>query len=352
MGKIDLAAHVFFQKHKECYAELFNRFVFQKDIVDPDLLTPVDAKYSIKRNKTYRSFLRDELCQLAVIQETKDFGFILLGCENFSYTNYRAPVVAMTYDAMEYQRQSAEIYERHRKEGRTLTGAEFLSRYPKGAYLKPVITLIWNLQPIEWDGPTNLKQMIQPELADQFGQYFNDYGVTVIDPTHITEEALNHLSNNLRAIMGYSKYSQNPDELYEFVSKQVAMSRLDPVTADLINLTTHSKLDLSKYEEEGVVNMCKAIQIMQEGKKKAEAENRQLKAENRQAKAETRQVRAELMAENRQVKAENKQVKAELNAERKEHNREKKLLIKMLKESGRSEAEIKSYLNSAALASA
>ena len=248
----------------------------------------------------------------------------------------------MTYDAMEYQRQSAEIYERHRKEGRTLTGAEFLSRYPKGAYLKPVITLIWNLQPIEWDGPTNLKQMIQPELADQFGQYFNDYGVTVIDPTHITEEALNHLSNNLRAIMGYSKYSQNPDELYEFVSKQAAMSRLDPVTADLINLTTHSKLDLSKYEEGGGVNMCRAIEIMKE-------ENRQLKAENRQAKAETREVRAELMAENRQVKAENKQVKAELNAERKEHNREKKLLIKMLKESGRSEAEIKSYLNSAVL---
>ena len=333
MGKIDLAAHVFFQKHKECYAELFNRFVFQKDIVDPNLLTPVDAKYSIKRNKTYRSFLRDELCQLAVVQETKDFGFILLGCENFSYTNYKAPVVAMTYDAMEYQRQSAEIYEQHRKEGRTLTGAEFLSRYPKGAYLKPVITLIWNLQPIEWDGPTSLKQMIQPELADQFGQYFNDYGVTVIDPTHITEEALNHLSNNLRAIMGYSKYSQNPDELYEFVSKQAAMSRLDPVTADLINLTTHSKLDLSKYEEGGGVNMCKAIQIMQEGKKRAEAENRQLKAENRQAKAETREVRAELTAE------------------RKEHNREKKLLIKMLKESGRSEAEIKSYLNSAALVS-
>ena len=64
MGKIDLAAHVFFQKHKECYAELFNRFVFQKDIVNPDLLTPVDAKYSIKRNKTYRSYLRYELCQL------------------------------------------------------------------------------------------------------------------------------------------------------------------------------------------------------------------------------------------------------------------------------------------------
>ena len=331
MGKIDLAAHVFFQKHKECYAELFNRFVFQKDIVDPDLLTPVDAKYSIKRNKTYRSFLRDELCQLAVIQETKDFGFILLGCENFSYTNYRAPVVAMTYDAMEYQRQSAEIYERHRKEGRTLTGAEFLSRYPKGAYLKPVITLIWNLQPVEWDGPTSLNQMIQPELADQFGQYFNDYGVTVIDPTHITEEALNHLSNNLRAIMGYSKYSQNPDELYEFVSKQAAMSRLDPVTADLINLTTHSKLDLSKYEEEGGVNMCRAIEIMKEDKRKAEAE--------------TRQVRAELTAKAKKAESETRQVKAEL----KKSNRENKLLIKMLKESGHSATEIKSYLSTALL---
>ena len=81
--------------------------------------------------------------------------------------------------------------------------------------------------------------------------------------------------------------------------------------------------------------MCRAIEIMKEDKRKAEAE--------------TRQVRAELTAENRQIKAE---LKAELKAERKEHNREKKLLIKMLKESGRSEAEIKSYLNSAVLANA
>jgi hypothetical protein len=62
-----------------------------------------------------------------------------------------------------------------------------------------------------------------------------------------------------------------------------------------------------------------------------------MKEDKRKAEAETRQVRAE-----------NRQVKAEL----KESNREKKLLIKMLKESGRSDAEIKSYLNSAVLANA
>ena len=54
--------------------------------------------------------------------------------------------------------------------------------------------------------------------------------------------------------------------------------------------------------------MCRAIEILKEDKRKAEAETRQ-------AKAETRQVKAEL----------------------KERDREKKLLIKMLKESGRSE---------------
>ena len=63
--------------------------------------------------------------------------------------------------------------------------------------------------------------------------------------------------------------------------------------------------------------MCRAIEIMKEDKRKAEAETRQ--------------------------------VRAELTAERKEHNREKKLLIKMLKESGRSEGEINSYLKSFAL---
>jgi len=84
--------------------------------------------------------------------------------------------------------------------------------------------------------------------------------------------------------------------------------------------------------------MCRAIQIMQEGKKKAEAENRQLKAENRQ-------VRAELTAKAKKAESETRQVKAEL----KESNRENKLLIKMLKESGHSATEIKSYLSTALL---
>ena len=80
--------------------------------------------------------------------------------------------------------------------------------------------------------------------------------------------------------------------------------------------------------------MCRAIEIMKEDKRKAEAE--------------TRQVRAELTAKAKKAESETRQVKAEL----KESNRENKLLIKMLKESGRSDEEIKSYLNSAALASA
>ena len=79
--------------------------------------------------------------------------------------------------------------------------------------------------------------------------------------------------------------------------------------------------------------MCRAIEIMKEDKRKAEAE--------------TRQVRAELTAKAKKAESETRQVKAEL----KESNRENKLLIKMLKESGCSEAEINSYLNSAALVS-
>ena len=87
--------------------------------------------------------------------------------------------------------------------------------------------------------------------------------------------------------------------------------------------------------------MCRAIQIMQEGKKKAEAETRQVSAENRQVKAEARL-----------AKAETREVRAEYKAKLKERDRKNKLLIKMLKESGCSEAEIKSYLNNAALANA
>ena len=84
--------------------------------------------------------------------------------------------------------------------------------------------------------------------------------------------------------------------------------------------------------------MCRAIEIMKEDKRKAKAENRQLRAKNRQMKAE-------LTAENRQIKAELKE------RDRLLKNRDCKieLLIKMLKESGRSEGEINSYLKSFAL---
>jgi len=293
---------------------MFNEFVFQSDVVDPARLIPFDTKYATKVNGKYRYFQRDELCQFAVGRETEDFSFILLGIENYAYTNYKAPVTSMTYDALDYQRQATMIYEEHRSKGVWMSEAEYMSRYPKGAYLKPVITLIWNLQPMEWDGPKTLKEMMKPGLVDRFGRYFNDYGATVIDPYHIPEEVLNHLSNNLRAVMGYSKYSRDPDELYEFVSRQEIMHNLDPVTADLINLTTKSGLDLSKYQgEDGGVSMCLAIE--------------QMRNETKQAKAETKQEKAK----------------------RKKADAKIKSLVRLLKEMGKTESEIETYLNSQGL---
>ena len=132
---------------------------------------------------------------------------------------------------------------------------------------------------------------------------------------------MNHLSNNLRAVMGYSKYSRDPDELYEFVSRQEIMHNLDPVTADLINLTTKSGLDLSKYQgEDGGVSMCLAIEQMRNETKQAKAETKQAKAETKQEKAKRKKADAKI-----------------------------KSLVRLLKEMGKTESEIETYLNSQGL---
>ena len=68
-------------------------------------------------------------------------------------------------------------------------------------------------------------------------------------------------------MLQFIKCSRNEEDIERLTEGNERFSRMNPETAELINLITDSKLKLNV--EEGTVNMCQAIQQMREHSKAA-----------------------------------------------------------------------------------
>lgn len=66
----------------------------------------------------------------------------------------------MAYDTAEYEKQAAGIRRKIRKEGKHLSGGEYLYGFSKDSKLNPVITFVLYSGAEEWDGPVSLHEMI------------------------------------------------------------------------------------------------------------------------------------------------------------------------------------------------
>lgn len=270
MGEIDLLAHKFFEICPQSFAELFNKLLFHEEVIDYRKMQSLDSKYVTKYLKEHNGFFRDEI-RFAEFKTAGAYHCILLGIECYSYIDYKAPVKAMIYDGLSYERQLNEIYAQA-TEQRPPSGDEYLSKFPKGGYLVPVFTLVLNLKPKKWDGPKSLKEMIQPDLVKRFGKYLNDYRNNLIEASEIDDEVLNYFSNDTRGLLGYIKYSDDDKKLDQFIHSVPEKTRLEPITAELINATTNANIDQESCRtEDGGVDMCKAFDNLQTRAEKAEA---------------------------------------------------------------------------------
>ena len=68
------------------------------------------------------------------------------------------------------------------------------------------------------------------------------------------------VSPNLRAALGFIKYSNDSDALDAFLSKETSLHDLDVEAARVISMCTNTQIDIDEDAE--AVDVCKAVQDM------------------------------------------------------------------------------------------
>ena len=134
-----------------------------------------------------------------------------------------------------------------------------------------MITLVILFGSKKWDGPRTIHEMMStqdPELLNCVA----DYKINLIEPAAMSAEDLDKFQSNLRAVLGFIKYSSDSDALDAFLSKESSLHNLDVEAARVIGVCTNTEIAIDDNSE--VVDVCKAVQDMnnkakQEGKLEA-----------------------------------------------------------------------------------
>ena len=268
MGRIDTETKAFMSDPSR-FADAFNYLIYDgQPVIKPEQLKPLDTTEIVipygNNARAPQQKYRDVLKLLNVMRDHEAI-YAVLGVENQTNVNYAMPVKNMHYDASNYVQQVLAAKKSYGKEDR-LTNAEFLSGFRKGDKLMPVITLVIYFGASEWDGPICIHDMLNTNNK-RLLSFVPDYRINLIAPAQVPDEDFEKFSTDFRDVLQFIKCSKDEESLSRLAEDNERFLRMNPETAELINLITDSKLKLNI--EEGTVNMCQAIQQMREHSKAA-----------------------------------------------------------------------------------
>ncbi len=262
LGKIDTITKEY-MKDPVIFADMFNKFLYHgRQVIRPESLIEMDSteivvpygegKAGVPAQK-YRDVLK-------LMKTDGNIAYCILGCEDQGAIHYAMPVKNMLYDSMQFARQVTKAAKSHRQEKEHKpTSDEFLSGFYKTDRLIPVVTLVIYWGPDRWDGPLTLKEMYT-EADDAVMQYVPDYKINLIAPEQMSDDEIKEFQTSLKEVMLYIKYSKDKNKLQKVTQADESFQNLDRQAAEVINVTTNSKL---KYPEgKGKIDMCLALEEM------------------------------------------------------------------------------------------
>ena len=266
MGKSNAAMKEYVGK-KERFADLFNYFLFQGELViKPKDLDPVNGESDIIVDDANGK--EQEIHRYRDITMRWKYGcdLTILACENQQNVHYAMPVRNMLYDSLSYVEQIKTLWKE--KVNEKVTPEEYLSKFCKGDKLFPVITIVMYYGLEEWDASQDLYGMFQLNERLQnnitFQQYIANYKINLIDVGKL--ESIEKFRTDLQIVFGMLQYRSNTKKLIGYVNENEEFFRsMDKDTFRAIREFLHSenklKKILSKVEKKGEekVDMCKAL---------------------------------------------------------------------------------------------
>lgn len=269
MGKKDAITKEYL-RNPEIFADAFNKFLYHgKQIIQPKNLIGIDTTEIIlpygKSGKSVPMQKYRDILNLAMTDGNA--AYCILGIENQSAIHYAMPVRNMIYDSMQLAHQVTKTAQSHKNQKKETdknekyepSPAEYLSGFYKTDMLLPVVTLtiFWGAE--KWDAPLTLKEMYS--TADKaIMQYVPDYKVNLLAPGQMSEKEIGEFRTSLKEVMLYIKYSKDKTKLQEVTQAYPNFRSLDRQAAEVINITTNSKLRYPEGRER--IDMCMAIEEM------------------------------------------------------------------------------------------
>ena len=272
MGRKDIITKEY-MGDTEVFADVFNHMIYQgRKIINPKNLKELDtAKMIIPYGadgaevpyQKYRDVFK-VLCAM----EDENAVYLLLGVENQSTVHYAMPVKNMVYDSLEYAAQVQKSESSHRVAMRKKVPnekkpdpAEFLSGFYREDRLLPIITVVVYFGADSWDAPRSLHEMLVVQ-DEKILSLVPDYRINLIAPGEMSEEELEHFTSNFHEVMQFIKYSKDAEKLSRLVEDNAAFETMDRKAVRVMEEMTGMKIE--KEDEEEKVNVCKAIQGIEE----------------------------------------------------------------------------------------
>lgn len=251
-----------FWKDNSWFADLFNACIFEgEQVLKPDDLTEVDTDISslIQFNGHAETIQK----VLDVVKKTA-FGidFVILGIENQQKVHYAMPLRHMVGDAFSYLKEYNELAAKNKKEKNWRNSDEFLSKLTAEDRLHAMITICIYYGEKEWDGPRSLIDMLK--IPERFWPLVSDYKMNLIEVRD--SEYLKFRNSDVSTVFDISRfiYDKKYDKISDIYKEQLISSELGLVIGAI---TESQKLmdDALKIEKEGgQMNMCKALEELEE----------------------------------------------------------------------------------------
>lgn len=280
MQEKDVVSIEYFEE-PERFADLLNGYVFEgEQVIKPEDVKEMNRVITKTQKQGQRIkskiIIRDIMRKVGI-----DMQVMLIALENQTDIHYAMPIRVMDADAAVYHRQWKAKQAEHEKK-KDLSGEEFLSGFAKNDKLIPTLTVVIYFGSKPWDGPRNLKDMMDLEKMPEYMQnMIVDYPIRLLEVRSYPYPE--RFKTDLQFVFGFLKYAEDKKRLAEYVEEhKEAFSDLNEKAYDMISCMSKSaelKMIKQKYQEEkgGNVDMCQAItEMIADGERRGE-----MRGENR-----------------------------------------------------------------------
>lgn len=286
MGKKDITLKDYFSDCRR-YADLLNGSIFcGRQMIKPEELRDADTVQSKSDNQAVLERTND--ISMKQIKDGSIFAvWVVANQENIDYS---MPVRIMLQEALAYDRQVKEVrrenqrQQKKRKQGMEelytdmfADSGEFLSGIKKEDRLYPVVTLVVYWGEGEWQGAKSLHDIIcfgeDKSFADALKAHVPEYPLHFLNLSK--EHDYQNFQSEIRMLFELYDRRNNKTSFYSYLKNHDECRQIDEETvwalSKMLNINAE-KLKNKAVQEEGVSDMCRAIEeLIEDGKLEGDA---------------------------------------------------------------------------------